>query len=121
MKRIYEFLRDLLWPMYSTQWRQYITFSAGVVAGLSGMITVLLMIGEPPGTSKPVWALYALILWAALPPAWFWFEYYCVWKPENPVGSAGSEKAFDRFKYGQEVSRNIWLAFVALLAGFYFK
>jgi hypothetical protein len=38
-----------------------------------------------------------------------------IWK------GAGIPDTFEQFKYGQEVSRNIWLAFVALLAGLYFK
>lgn len=121
MARIYHSLKGLLFPNYSTQWKNRVTFLAGAVATIAGAITICLMIAEPPSTSRPAWAFSALILWTVFPPAWFWFEYFCIWKSENYINGTDSSNALDRFKYGQEVSRNIWLAFVALLAGFYFK
>jgi hypothetical protein len=114
---VLRFLVGLLWPTYSAAWKNWVTFLAGTLATLAGATTVYLMRTEPAGSSRPVWALSALIFWAVILPAWFWFDYFCIWKTEpHPPGAP-----LDQFKHGQELSRNIWLAFVALLVGFYFK
>ncbi|HIK31453.1 MAG TPA: hypothetical protein IGS17_20570 [Oscillatoriales cyanobacterium M59_W2019_021] len=62
-------------------------------------------------------AKLALILTAILPPLWFWIEYCFIW---NAVDET-CRPSLEEFKYGQEVSRNIWLAFVALLTALYFQ
>ena len=58
-----------------------------------------------------------LVLWTIIPPAWFWAEYQLIWQ------TADEDKRgdFDKFKHSQELSRNIWLAFVGLLLALYFK
>jgi hypothetical protein len=62
-------------------------------------------------------AKVALILTALLPPLWLWIEYCFIWK----VVGENCRPSLEEFKYGQEVSRNIWLAFVALLSALYFQ
>ena len=55
---------------------------------------------------------FFLGLWIILPPIWFWFEYYFLYKG----GAAGLEE----LKHGQDQSSKIWLALVTLLLGMYF-
>jgi len=57
---------------------------------------------------------WLLALWTLIPPLWFWAEFFFV---NPPAGDA----YFDRYKYGQELSKNVWAAVVALLLVFYFR
>jgi outer membrane protein OmpA-like peptidoglycan-associated protein len=64
--------------------------------------------------------LYALAaIWAVGPPAWFWFEYFYLYR------SLGNPEAFEQFKYGQQVAVAIWagvaLALFAYLSSERFK
>lgn len=52
-------------------------------------------------------------IWAVLAPAWFWLEYWFLYRPfGNP-----SPEAFEHFKFSQQLSAAIW-AGVVLVAGF---
>jgi hypothetical protein len=62
-------------------------------------------------------ASYFLILWTVLPPVWFWVENHMIWQTANP----DERGDFETFKHSQELSRNIWLAFVGILIALYFK
>ncbi len=79
--------------------------------------------------SIPSWAQWAtqndklpakigLIVIAILPPTWLWYEYCFIWRDET---YKDSRPCLEQFKYGQEVSRNIWLAFVGLIVALYFQ
>ena len=57
-----------------------------------------------------------LILWTVFPPAWFWAEHHLIWQ----TAVSAERGDFEHFKHSQELSRNIWLAFVAVLAALYF-
>src|SRR5580698_7355589 len=53
-----------------------------------------------------------LAAWVVLPPIWFWFENFFVYKDHGYPN-----EDWERFKYGQDQSSKIWLALVtALLA-----
>ena len=52
------------------------------------------------------WRAFILCIWAILPPMYFWIEYYCFYDHVVPL---------EQFKYGQEVSRNIWAGVLAVL------
>ncbi len=62
-------------------------------------------------------AKLSLIFCAVLPPAWFWFEYCIIWW----TAPDANRPRFEEFKYGHEVGRNLWLAFVGVLLALYFK
>jgi hypothetical protein len=105
---------------YKEKWRKVLAPTAGILAAIAAIATIGALLLDPPtnnlaASGKPAWALVALVLWAVVPPMWFWLEHFYVWR------GAGIADTFDLHKYGQEVSRNIWLAFVALLAALYFK
>ena len=56
-----------------------------------------------------------LTLWVVLPPVWFWYEYFFVYKPKPYAG-----EDWDRFKYAQDQAEKIWLALLVALLGLYF-
>ena len=64
-------------------------------------------------------ALVLLVGWTVLPPMFFWFDNFVLWRIEKQKNATQFE-SMDEFKHGQESSRNLWLALVALLAGIYF-
>jgi len=104
-----------------TQWnpgnQQIITTVTYVLFSI-GIIIILIM-------TVPSWAVQrnslpakiCLLITAILPPLWLWIEFCFIWRsaPEN------ERPTLDDFKYGQDVGRNIWLAFVGLIIALYFK
>jgi hypothetical protein len=54
-------------------------------------------------------------LWILLPPIWFWFEYFFLYKDKTASGVE-----LEAFRHGQDQSAKIWLALVTILAGLYF-
>jgi hypothetical protein len=62
--------------------------------------------------SRTVETIYLLaVLWAVVPPIWFWFEYFFIYKP------FGNPDAFEAFKHGQQLSVAIWAAVTLSLTG----
>ena len=57
---------------------------------------------------------FVLSVWIVVPPIWFWFEFFYLYKKENP------KPDLDEFKHGQDQSSKIWLALVTVLLGMYF-
>lgn len=55
-----------------------------------------------------------LAAWAVLPPLWFILEYWLLFDR-----SRESSVAFEAFRYGQTLARNLWLGFLAFLTAFY--
>ena len=76
---------------------QYWAGTVAVVAALASLII---------SYNIPAWRAFILCIWAIVPPMYFWFEYYCLYAPNDSL---------DKFKYGQEVSRNIWAGVLAAL------
>lgn len=113
MDRLTQWLHDRLWREYTDAWRIWVSLSAGLIALIASLMTVVALVREP-NPKGAVWARIALILWAVVPPAYFWFEYFILWKSTRTV-------SLEEIKYDQEVCRNIWLAFVLLIASLYFK
>jgi hypothetical protein len=54
-------------------------------------------------------------LWIMVPPIWFWYEYFFLYKD-----TITAKVELDAFKHGQDQSAKIWLALVTILAGLYF-
>ena len=57
-----------------------------------------------------------IMIWVLVPPMWFWFEYYGIWRYEDKQARQSREK----FQLGQELSSKIWLAAVTALGILYF-
>jgi hypothetical protein len=57
-----------------------------------------------------------LLFWIAVPPCWFWFEYFGLYRYD----SGAHKPDWDSFKYGQDVSSKVWLALVTTLTILYF-
>ena len=61
--------------------------------------------------------LWFLVFWIAIPPAWFWLDYYGLYR-YDPVGAGKVD--LESFKYGQDVASKIWIALVTALTILYF-
>ncbi len=54
--------------------------------------------------------------WLIVPPFWLWFEFCFLF----PKGTTQFANDFEKFKYGQELTKNLWLSISALLLLIYF-
>ena len=62
-----------------------------------------------------------LLFWVLVPPVWFWFEYFFLYRYDPLILPNGDAKPdWDNFKYGQDLSAKIWLALVTALTILYF-
>jgi hypothetical protein len=123
---------NVFWPEYRTPASRWFVRSVTVLALIAGAVTFWLILSSPaaappkngpsaaaiPVAQPPLWARLALICWATLPPLWFSIEYHVFWRREN---QHPHPEALERFKHAQDLARNVWLAFVAVLAVLYFK
>jgi len=58
------------------------------------------------------WGIVLLSCWALIPPVWFLFEF----NQEFPANETHDASKVERMKHLQALSRNLWLAFVVVLA-----
>jgi hypothetical protein len=72
---------------------------------------------EGPWREIKIQEAIILICWTVLPPIWFWFEYFFIYKPQS---NAPPKNDFDSFKYGQDLSSKIWISVVSALLVLYF-
>jgi hypothetical protein len=98
--------------------RNRIVTTVAWIAAVLFVVTVCFLVTrtESDPTAKRLARAY-LMLWTVVPPAWFWLEYHLIWQ----TAVSTERESFEQFKHSQELSRNIWLAFVAVLAALYFK
>lgn len=54
--------------------------------------------------------------WIIVPPFWLWFEFCFLYERKKTPFS----EDFEKFKYGQELSKNLWLSISAILIILYF-
>ena len=80
------------------------THAAGIVSVVLFLITIVLMIAAVwrGGQSWGVVIAALAMLWAVGAPAWFWYEYFFMYRLDGEPGS------FDLYKHGQQVSIAIW-------------
>lgn len=57
-----------------------------------------------------------LAFWIIIPPLWLWFEFCFLYELKKTPFS----EDFEKFKYGQELSKNLWLSISAILIILYF-
>jgi len=57
-----------------------------------------------------------LIFWIAIPPVWFWLDYFGLYRYDPLPGKPD----LDNFKYGQDIASKIWIALVTALTILYF-
>ena len=104
--------------------KEYGTWRRRCVAGV-GDLLMLISLGAGVVMLNPClaqsngrfWAKLFLMLCGILPPVWFWIEYHYVWL----TAEEDKRPEMEVFKYGQQLSRNIWLAYAAVLLALYFK
>jgi hypothetical protein len=66
---------------------------------------------EKPFSNYARWRIGFLFFWIALPPAWFWLDYFGLYRYDPVAGKVDRES----FIYGQDVASRIWLALVTAL------
>ena len=59
----------------------------------------------------------SLALIAVGPPIWLWYEYFWIWRDAPPE----ARPELTEYKYGHDVSRNIWIGLAAAIVAIYFK
>jgi Na+/melibiose symporter-like transporter len=87
---------------------------AAFVIALIAIVATLLVVYLSWGTEDDRTALlYCTIgLWAIVPPLWFWFEYFWLYR------RYGEPDTVELFKYGQDLSKAIWAGGLAALIAF---
>ena len=74
------------------------------------VVSIILAILIRTRGAKPIWAYLLVGAWVLIPPIWFRLE-FMIWRPPP------EEVMLEFFKYGQELSRGIWVALVVALVG----
>ncbi len=87
-----------------------VTWVATVLACISTALAM--MFRENWIGPKDPYGFVLLTFWALVPPVWLLYEYVS----NCPAGSSPKEGDMDRLRQIQELSRNIWLAFLIVLA-----
>ena len=54
--------------------------------------------------------------WIIIPPLWLWYEFCFLYEK----GRVPFSNDFEKFKYGQELSKNLWISISATLILLYF-
>jgi hypothetical protein len=79
------------------------------------------------GRAMNEWPLHAklqavvLMAWLVIPPIFFWFEYFGIYRPRQGYKSGDAPPAdWEMFKYAQDISAKIWLAISTTLLILYF-
>lgn len=65
----------------------------------------------PDGIKKAL-----LGFWIIVPPTWLWYEFCFLFEK----GKTPFSNEFEKFKYAQELSKNLWLSISAILLLVYF-
>jgi hypothetical protein len=83
----------------------------GISSAVLACLSLIYVIGWSlaDGKKDAPFNVFVVIAWAALPAAWFWHSWYvCPFKPNSPE--------WQTITHGHEVSRNLWIALVLILA-----
>ena len=94
--------------IYTEGWPHTAWMIAVIGAFIALAITTIVVLFRSP-TRKT--KLILLAFWTLVPPVWFSYEYFGLFRPLGPAGT------FDQFKYGQDVTAKFWAGIVALLGG----
>lgn len=83
-----------------------------VSAGL-GMVSICIAVMVKFNYLKTMpWGYTLLGLWTLVPPLWFLYEF----QSEFPRDHKKPQEEVDRLKHIHDLSRNIWVAFIVVLA-----
>jgi hypothetical protein len=112
-------------PIWDKSWnevqgrRRFMAISGGVVGSFAIAFGLCCHRATPFSYDDGVrvWQAIVLGVWIIVPPVWFWYEYFYLFKRTKDFKQP---QDFERFKYGQEQSAKIWLALVTVLIALYF-
>ncbi len=97
-----------------------VSFLAFVFAIVS-LAAPQLMQGKVTPDRYRVWKYFIFGTWLLIPPIWFWMENAFLFTVPLKTDATEARFLFERFQHTQALSRNIWLAFLAVLGILYFK
>lgn len=86
------------------------TFKVSAGLGMVSLFIALLI--RANYFCKSPWGYALLGLWTLVPPLWFLYEF----QSEFPRDHKKPQEEVDRLKHLHDLSRNIWVAFVIVLA-----
>jgi hypothetical protein len=88
-------------------------YKAGVIGvtltGITILVAIILLL-LPAGPWTQPFMLLMAAAWAIGGPAWFFYEYFFIYR------SKGAADSWELFKHGQQVSAAVWVALTASLA-----
>lgn len=82
------------------------------VLAIIGLVATGLAVKSTVESSSPTSLYYAIAGWAILPPFWFWYEYFRLYR------KFGEPDTMELFKYGQQVAAAMWAGVLAALIAF---
>jgi hypothetical protein len=100
--------------------REPITYIASAVAAVFALLTLMLCFRAASSKQADLTPQLAraAVLWAILPPFWFWFEYFGMYKPEiegSTLDASGRQESLNLFKHGQQLAGAMWIGLVGAL------
>ncbi|MGD1910943.1 MAG: hypothetical protein ACFB2X_08840 [Rivularia sp. (in: cyanobacteria)] len=101
-----------------TGWRKYLIGYATIIFVIIACACILIMLKHDwAHWNNKLGAKLALLLAGLTPPVYLWLEFNLIWKK----APNDARPLFEEFKHSQEVARDLWLAFVALITLLYFS
>ena len=93
--------------IYGVEQKNYIKI-IGICTAVFAVASILLTVFFILTTNRHGLYFVAAV-WSVFPPLWFWYEYYYIYQ------KYGNHEKFDKFKYGQDLSKAVWVGFGAVL------
>jgi hypothetical protein len=85
------------------------------IAGIAVIFaTISFIVADLPADSSKTLRGVIVAAWVIGPPIYFFIEWVFLYKESD-------EYPLEKFKYSQELARNIWLAVTAILVALYFN
>jgi hypothetical protein len=95
--------------LYAEPWAKRLVARVATAVVVAAVVTLVATVWAYVN-GKRDWIIVLAFLWTILPPAWFWIDYFVVFR------RAGNLDEFEAFKHGQQVSAAIWAAIAVSLA-----
>ncbi|MGQ0650122.1 MAG: hypothetical protein ACT4P7_21435 [Gemmatimonadaceae bacterium] len=95
--------------LYRATWARRLVFGVAVTVVIGAIFTAIVA-GSAYAAGDRDRIIVLAAAWAVIPPAWFWVDYFLVFR------RGGEQAQFEQFKHGQQVSAAIWAAIAVTLA-----
>jgi hypothetical protein len=95
--------------LYAEPWAKRLVYRVAVAVVVAAVGTIIATVLAYVN-GKRDWIIVFAFFWTVVPPAWFWVDYFVVFRRGGNLGQ------FEAFKHGQQVSAAIWAAIAVSLA-----